>query len=176
MLGTFTASIANSPSTSTLHSPPSPARSAWKTSTNTENSPGARNATARPAIAYKPTAIPPIPSFAIRSSRVRADDWVGPMNTQSNSPQAQNARGPDSVIKVMPTVIIATSDPTMTALDPIRSSSSPPSTAPTAATTLAAIPKISTSPAETPYTLTPSTAPKANTPDRPSRKTALASR
>ena len=72
--------------------------------------------------------------------------------------------------------MIATSDPTMTGLDPIRWSTNPPSTAPTAATTLATTPKISTSACEMPYTLTPSTAPNAKIAASPSRKSALANR
>ena len=66
------------------------------------------------------------------------------MNRHSNRPQIQNAAAPDSVIRVSPTVIIAVSEPTMTGLEPIRSSSSPPSTAPSAATTLALTPNSNT--------------------------------
>ena len=84
---------------------------------------------------------PPCPAAVIRSSCVRADDCVGPMNRHSNSPQTQNAMAPDSVSKVEPTAIIAASEPMMTGLEPTRSSSSPPSTAPTAATTQARHPE-----------------------------------
>ena len=98
------------------------------------------------------------------------------MNRHNSSPQTQNATAPDSVINVSPTAIMAVSEPTMIGLDPSRSSSSPPSTAPIAAITLALTPNSSTSACEIPYTFTPSTAPKANTPARPSRNTALASR
>ena len=77
---------------------------------------------------------------------------------------------------VSPAAMMLTSDPMMTGLDPIRSSKNPPKTAPSAATTLAATPKISTSAGEIPYALTPSTPPNVNTPARPSRKTALATR
>ena len=112
----------------------------------------------------------------MRSISVRAEDCVGPMNRQSSSPQIQKATGPDSVIRVSPTAIIEASEPTMTGLDPNRSSTSPPSNAPTAAITLALTPNSSTSAFEMPYALTPSTAPNAKTPARPSRNTALASR
>jgi hypothetical protein len=71
---------------------------------------------------------------------------------------------------------MAASELRMTLFEPTRSSNSPPSTAPTAATTLAATPNSSTFAAEMPYTLTPNTAPKVNTPVNPSRNTALASR
>ena len=64
----------------------------------------------------------------------------------------------------------------MTGLEPTRSSSRPPSTAPIAATMLAHTPNTSTSACDTPYTLTPSTAPNANTPVSPSLNTALANR
>ena len=98
------------------------------------------------------------------------------MNRHSISPHAQNAAGPDSTSSAVPTAIIALSDVTITRLEPNQSSARPPSTAPTAATTEAAIPNSSTSACETPYTVTPSTAPKVNTPARPSRNTALAPR
>ena len=77
---------------------------------------------------------------------------------------------------VRPNAMMLASDPTITGLDPIRSSTSPPTTAPNAATMLAATPKISTSAGEIPYTLTPSTPPKVNRPASPSRNTAAASR
>ena len=76
----------------------------------------------------------------------------------------------------MPTQIMALSDPTMIGFAPRRSSSRPPTTAPRAATVDANTPKIKTLPGEMPYTLTPSTAPKAKTPESPSRNTALTSR
>ena len=47
------------------------------------------------------------PSPVIRSRRVRAADWVGPTNRASRSPHIQNAAGPDSDIRVIPTTIIA---------------------------------------------------------------------
>src|SRR5271166_7072061 len=165
-----------SPAASTTSNPPMPARSAPKKSMNMKNSHGARNATARPVVVYRPNATPSLPSAVILSSRVRAADWVGPMNRPSISPHTQNASTPDRDSSVSPAAIIAASDPTMTGLDPTWSSSRPPSTAPTAATVLALIPNSSTSACETPYTRTPRTAPNANTPDSPSRNTALASR
>ena len=72
------------------------------------------------------------------------------MNRHSNNPQIQNATAPDSVINVSPMAIIAVSEPTMTGLEPSRSSSSPPSTAPTAAITLALTPNSSTLASEIP--------------------------
>ena len=64
----------------------------------------------------------------------------------------------------------------MTGLAPTRSSSRPPTTAPIAANVEATIPKIRTLPWESPYTLTPSTAPNAKIPAKPSRNTALTTR
>src|SRR5208283_3981500 len=156
--------------------PPRPARTAPNPSTNTENSHGATNDTARPVIVYRPNATPSLPCFAICSSRARADDCDGPMNMHSNSPHTQKATEPDSTIKVSVTTTIATSDATMTGFDPVRWSTNPPSTAPTAATTLATTPNISTLACEMPYTLTPSTAPNAKIAASPSRKSALANR
>ncbi|CKQ85656.1 Uncharacterised protein [Mycobacterium tuberculosis] len=98
------------------------------------------------------------------------------MNTHNSSPHAQNAVGPDNVSNVSAAAMMAASDPTMTGLDPIRWSTNPPSTAPTAATTLAAAPKIRTSAWVSPYALTPSTAPKAKMAASPSRNIALATR
>ena len=42
------------------------------------------------------------------------------MNRHSISPHTQKATGPESTIMVSVTAMIATSDPTMTGLDPIR--------------------------------------------------------
>ncbi len=70
----------------------------------------------------------------------------------------------------------AASEPTMTGLEPTLSSSRPPTTAPIAATTQAHTPKISTSACETPYTVTPNTAPNAKIPVSPSLNTALANK
>ena len=120
--------------------------------------------------------MPSLPSPVIRNSKVRAADWVGPTNRHSSRPQTQNAIGPESDSNAMPTTIMALSEATMTGLAPIRSSRRPPTTAPSAATVEAITPKINTSAGEMPYTLTPSTAPNAKTPDRPSRNTALTNR
>ena len=60
------------------------------------------------------------------------------MNRHSSSPHIQNAAAPDNAISVKPTAIIAASELRMTVFEPTRSSSSPPSTAPAAATTFAA--------------------------------------
>ena len=49
-----------------------------------------------------------------------------------------------------PAAMMLASEPMMTGLEPIQSSRNPPKTAPTAATTLAATPKISTSFGEIP--------------------------
>ena len=98
------------------------------------------------------------------------------MNRHNSRPVTQNARGPDKASMASPDAMMAASDPMMTGLEPTRSSKNPPKTAPSAATTLAAIPKIRTSAGEIPYALTPSTPPNVNTPARPSRKTALAIR
>ena len=65
---------------------------------------------------------------------------------------------------------------TITGFAPSRSSSAPTAIVETPATTLAAIAKMITSPAEKPKTDAASTPPKVNTPASPSRKTALASR
>src|ERR1700733_1245884 len=174
--GARTISMPSSPAPITRHSPPMPARTAPNTSTKAENSHGAKNDTARPVIVYRPNATPSLPSPDIRSSSVRADDTVGPINRHNSSPKTQNKRGPDTAIKVSPTAMMLASDPTITRLDPIRSSINPPSRAPTAATTLAATPNISTAAGEIPYALTPSTPPKVNTPVSPSRNNALDSR
>src|SRR5690349_12062774 len=98
------------------------------------------------------------------------------MNGHNISPHTQKATAPDNAISVTATVIIAINEPTITSLDPSRSSSRPPSTAPTAAITLAPTPNKSTFAAEMPYTLTPNTAPNVATPVSPSRNTALASK
>src|ERR1700743_2244104 len=142
--------MASSPAISTSEIPPRPARAPPNVSTNTENNHGATNATARPVIVYRPNATPSRPSLAICSSRARADDCEGPMNIHNSSPHTQNATGPESSIKVSATATMATNDVTMTGLDPTRWSTKPPSTAPTAATTLAATPKISTLACEMP--------------------------
>ena len=80
-----------------------PARSAPKTATNVENMNGARGATARPVMVYRPKATPSLPWAVIRSSSVRAEACVGPMNRHSSSPHAQNATTPDNAIRVRPT-------------------------------------------------------------------------
>src|SRR5262245_16553196 len=98
------------------------------------------------------------------------------MNRHNNSPHTQNAAAPDHAISVTATVTIAVNEPTMTGFEPSRSSSSPPSAAPTAAIRLAPTPNNNTSAAEIPYTLTPSTAPNVATPVSPSLNTALARR
>ena len=72
------------------------------------------------------------------------------MNRHSSKPHTQKASEPDRAIKVSAAVTITMSDPTMTGLDPIRWSTNPPSTAPTAATTLATTPNISTLACEMP--------------------------
>ncbi len=117
-----------------------PARSVPNRSMKIEISAGARNDTARPVVVYRPKATPSLPSAEIRSISVRAADWIGPTNRHSSSPQTQKASAPDNVINVSPTAIMATSEPTMTGLEPSRSSRMPPSTAPTAAITLALTP------------------------------------
>ena len=122
-----------------------PARSAPKTAMKVENMTGARNDTARPVVVYRPKATPSLPSADIRSISVRAADSDGPMNRHSISPQIQNARTPDDVMRMRPTTIIAVSAPTMTGLAPNRSSSTPPMTAPMAAMMLALTPNSITS-------------------------------
>ena len=64
----------------------------------------------------------------------------------------------------------------ITGFAPSRSSSAPTAMVEMPATTLAAIAKMMTSPAEKPKTDAASTPPKVKTPARPSRNTALASR
>ncbi|PQM44449.1 hypothetical protein C1Y40_05393 [Mycobacterium talmoniae] len=101
---------------------------------------------------------------------------MGPTNRHSSSPQIQNARGPEAHSSATPIAIMSVSEPVMTGLGPTRSASRPPTTAPIAATMLTHTPKMSTSACDTPYTLTPRTAPNAKMPVSPSRNTALASR
>src|ERR1700753_616125 len=117
-----------------------------KPSTKTETNQGATHATARPVIVYRPNATPSLPSLAICSSKARAEDCDGPMNSASSRPHTQNATEPDSTISVSVVAKIAASDTTMTGFDPIRWSMEPPSTAPIAATKLATTPNISTVP------------------------------
>jgi len=127
-----------------------PARSVPKRSMKAENSHGARNDAARPVVVKRPKAMPSLPSADMRSISVRADDWVGPMNKHSSSPHTQNTAAPDRAISVTATAIIAINEPTMTDLEPSRSSSRPPNTAPTAAITLAPTANNRTSAAEMP--------------------------
>src|SRR5258708_1332266 len=105
----------------------------------------------------------------MRNNSARDDDCDGPMNRHRTSPHSQKDSGPDSVTKMSATVMIAASDTTMTGLDPIQWSTRPPTTAPNAATTLAATPNTNTSAWVRPYALTPITAPKANIAVSPSR-------
>src|SRR5690625_3806854 len=166
--------MANRPAASTTHSPPIPARSAPKRSTKVKNIQGARNDAARPVVVYRPNATPSLPGPDSRSINARAAARIGPTNRHSASPQIQNSSGPEPLSNTSPTAIMAASEQVMTGLGPTRSASTPPDTAPTAATMLTHTPKISTSACDTPYTLTPSTAPNAKIPVSPSRNTALA--
>ena len=81
---------------------------------------------------------------------MRAADWVGPTSNARPRPQTQKATGPDDTSRAVPTTISALSEPTITGLAPMRSSSRPPSSAPQAATVDPITPKIRTSPDEIP--------------------------
>ena len=111
---------------------------------NTEIRNGARKDTARPVVVYRPNVTPSLPSVDMRSIRVRADDCVGPTNRQSSSPQTQKPSGPDSDQRTIEIAIIDAREPRMTVLDPSRSSTRPPTNAPSAAMTLALTPNSST--------------------------------
>src|SRR5882757_2820289 len=164
------------PMASTAQIPPNPARSAPNTAMNVPKNHGARNDAARPVVVYSPNATPSLPSVVRRSICVRAADWVGPTKRHSSSPQIQNEVAPSRVSRTSAVTIRALKDPTMTGLDPRRSSSRPPITEPIAAITQAHTPNSRTSAGDTPYTVTPTTAPNVNTPVSPSRNTALAAR
>jgi len=116
-----------------------------------KNSHGARDATARPVVVWRPNATPSLPSAVILSSKVRAADWVGPMNRHSISPHTQERERARQRHQGQPDRDHrAASDQMMTGLEPTWSSSRPPSTAPTAAITQAVIPNSSTSACEMP--------------------------
>src|ERR1700759_2086172 len=123
--GARTISRMSNPTTITRHRPPMPARTAPKTSTNTENSHGATKDTARPVIVERPKATPSFPALDILSSSVRADACAGPMNRHSSRPVIQNARGPDNAIMASPAAMMLASDPMMTGLEPTRASRNP---------------------------------------------------
>lgn len=93
-------------------------------------------------------------------------------------PQIQNTVAPPSCSTKMavPRMTRAVSEMRMTRLGPIRSSSTPKTIVLSPATMFAAAPKMMTSPAVKPNVPAAMTAPKANTPARPSRKSALARR
>ena len=112
----------------------------------------------------------------MRARKVRADDCAGPTKRHSKRPKIQKSSVPETPISTTPTAIMETSDATMTAFGPTRSSRRPATIAPSAATTLAATPNSRTLSDAIPYTLTASTAPNVKTPASPSRNSALAIR
>ena len=139
---------------------------------------GDRNDTTRPVVAYRPKISPLLPSGISRARKLREAAWAGPTNTVISSPSTQNVAAPPSCrMKIrMPSVTSAPSEIRMTRLGPIRSSSMPKPIVANPATMFAAAPKTMTSPADSPNVPAASTAPNANTPASPSRKSAEASR
>src|SRR5918997_3440922 len=174
--GGRTGQSASRPATSTSRMPAIPARCSAKSETKSPKRLGARNDTARPVVAYRPKNSPSRPAGARRARNVRDDDCAGPTNSTRARPNTQNISGPDTNSSTVAAAIIPSSDTMITDFGPTRSSNRPPATAPTAATTLAATPNSSTSPARMPYTPTASTDPTVKIAASPSRNSALAPR
>ena len=158
--------------------PRMPKYAAPKTDTKIANIIGARNDTARPVVAYRPKTSPSRPGGMIRARNVRDADCAGPTNRHRARPAVQKTIWPPSCRKntSSPEMIRPIRAATMTGFAPSLSSSAPTAIVETPATTLAAIAKMMTSPAEKPKTDAASTPPNVKTPASPSRKTALASR
>ena len=76
---------------------------------------------------------------------MREADWAGPTQMHKMSAKIQNCVGPWANSMAIATATSAARDTMMTGLAPVRSSTTPATNAPIAATTLAATPNITTS-------------------------------
>src|SRR6476469_7332695 len=156
--GDETLVMARVPANSTMAIPTIPIRS----ENNPENrakSPGARNEAARPVVAYRPNISPSRPGGATWARKDRELDWAGPTHRHRISPKIQNIVTPCANSRIVAVPISTPREIRITLLGPIQSSILPSTSAPTAATTLAAIPKMSTVSDAIPYTVTARIAP-----------------